>query len=57
MKFRLVLLSGCLGLLVLAGAVRESGATLAGCMKCHGDEAAMKSMVKPVIKASEEGEG
>jgi hypothetical protein len=26
-------------------------------MKCHGDEAAMKAMVKPVIPVSAEGEG
>jgi hypothetical protein len=28
-----------------------------GCMKCHGDEAVMKALVKPVIHASSEGEG
>ncbi len=57
MKTRAVALSVCLGFLALAGAVRESGAAVAGCMKCHGDEAAMKAMVKPVIPVSAEGEG
>ena len=50
-------LSVCLFLIALGGAVRESGAALPGCMTCHGDEAAMKAMVKPVIQVSEEGEG
>ena len=57
MKARLVSLSVCLGLLALGGAVRESRAAPIGCMKCHGDDAAMKAMVKPVIPVSGEGEG
>ena len=57
MRVRLVLLSVCLGLLSLVGAVRESCAAPTGCMKCHGDETAMKAMVKPVIQVSSEGEG
>ena len=57
MKPHLVLLSFYLCLLALGGVVRESEATLPGCMKCHGDEAAMKTMVKPVIRTSTEGEG
>jgi hypothetical protein len=57
MRARLVLLSVCLGLLALGGAVRESRAAAIGCMKCHGDDAAMKAMVKPVIQVSSEGEG
>jgi len=54
---RLASLSVCLGLLALGVAVRESSAVPTGCMKCHGDEAAMKAMVKPVIQVSSEGEG
>jgi hypothetical protein len=57
MKARLISLSVCLGLLALGGVIRESRAAPIGCMKCHGDEAAMKSMVKPVIPVSSEGEG
>jgi hypothetical protein len=57
MKVRLVSLSVCLGLLALGGVVREARAAPIGCMKCHGDEAAMKAMVKPVIPVSAEGEG
>ena len=57
MRVRLVSLFVCLGLLAFGGAVRESRAAPIGCMKCHGDEAAMKAMVKPVIPVSGEGEG
>ena len=57
MRVRLVSLSVCLGLLALGGVVRESRAAPIGCMKCHGDVAAMKAMVKPVIPVSAEGEG
>jgi hypothetical protein len=57
MGVRLVSLFVCLGLLAFGGAVRESRAAPIGCMKCHGDEAAMKAMVKPVIPVSGEGEG
>ena len=57
MKSHLVLLSVCLYLLSLGGVVRESGAAFPGCMKCHGEEEAMKIMVKPVIQSSAEGEG
>jgi hypothetical protein len=57
MKVRLVSLFVCLGLLAFGGAVQEARAAPIGCMKCHGDEAAMKAMVKPVIPVSGEGEG
>ena len=57
MRARLVSLSVCLGLFALGGAVRDSGGAPIGCMKCHGNEAAMKAMVKPVIPVSAEGEG
>jgi hypothetical protein len=57
MRVRLVSLSVCLGLLVLGGVAREVRSAPIGCMKCHGDEAAMKAMVKPVIPVSGEGEG
>lgn len=57
MKSHLVLLAVCLCLVVLGGVVRESVAALPGCMKCHGEEEAMKAMVKPVIRGSAEGEG
>jgi hypothetical protein len=57
MGVRLVSLFVCLGLLAFGGAVRESRADPIGCMKCHGDESAMKAMVKPVIPVSAEGEG
>jgi hypothetical protein len=57
MKARLVSVSACLGLLALGGAVPESRSAPIGCMKCHGDDAAMKAMVKPVMPVSSEGEG
>lgn len=57
MNVRLVSLSVCLGLLVLGGVVREVRAAPVGCIKCHGDDAAMKAMVKPVVPVSAEGEG
>ena len=57
MRVRLVSLSVCLGLILLGGMAREVRAAPVGCMKCHGDEAAMKAMVKPVIPVSGEGEG
>ena len=57
MRVRLVSLSVCLGLLLLGGMAREVRAAPVGCIKCHGDEAAMKAMVKPVIPVSAEGEG
>ena len=57
MRVRLVSLSVCLGLILLGGLAREVRAAPIGCMKCHGDEAAMKAMVKPVIPVSAEGEG
>ncbi|MBI5443251.1 MAG: hypothetical protein HY900_18800 [Deltaproteobacteria bacterium] len=43
---------GCLGL-----GISRAHAAQPGCMKCHGDEAVMKALVKPVIHASSEGEG
>ena len=57
MNVRLVSLSVCLGLLLLVGVAREVRAAPIGCIKCHGDDAAMKAMVKPVIPVSAEGEG
>ncbi len=58
MKAHLVSFFVCLCLLAFGGAARNAyAAAPVGCMKCHGDEAAMKAMVKPVIRTSSEGEG
>jgi len=52
LKIRWLLLSVCLCVPVSAAA-----RTVPGCMACHGDDAAMKALVKPVIPVSSEGEG
>jgi hypothetical protein len=56
MKKGVAALPVCL-VLAVCFAPQVSLAVPIGCLKCHGDDAAMKALVKPVLPTSAEGEG